>query len=189
MHVAGTGWDSPGGGGVSEKNHCSDSSCEFQPNKSESKRSHVSVTPTHAPRANPFTPRLSSTPQVPRPQTTKKIRITKSHDRATMSAAAKRFSKTANLSNMAKMETLDCEDVGGYELGMDWGRCDDGNWGDGEAKEGVGGGSGDCVKPGSDVVMAWDNWGDDVDGGETEGTVAKEENREPVVAEEEKTVV
>lgn len=106
-----------------------------------------------------------------------------------MSAAAKRFSKPADVGSVAKMETLDHEDVGGDELGMDWGGCDDDNWGDGEAMEGVGDGDGDGVKPGPGVDMAWDDWGDDFDGGETEGTVAKEENREPMMAEEEKTVV
>ena len=115
----------------------------------------------------------------------KKIRITKSHDRPTISAgsaAIKRFSKSADVSNFptkpqqsSKDEDNEYEGVGGDDLGMDWGGCDDDNWEDGDAGEGVrgGGGTADDV-PGEGVVMA-----------------AKKEGgyKEEAMMEEEKTVV
>lgn len=154
------------------------------------KRPHPSATPTHTnSRSTSFTPRLSSTPQAPRPHMAKKIRITKSHDRPSASSAAvKRFSKSADVSNFptkpqqsSKDEDNEYEDVGGDDLGMDWGGCDDDNWEDGDAGEGVRGGGGDSVRPGT---------ADDAPGG---GVVmaAKEEGgyEEEAMMEEEKTVV
>jgi hypothetical protein len=124
----------------------------------------------------------------------KKIRVTKSHDRPTISAssaAIKRFSKSADVSSFptksqlsSKDEVDEYEDVGGDDLGMDWGGCDDDNWEYGDTGEGVrGGGGSDSVRP------------DTADDAPGEGVMAarKEEKggykEEPMRMEEEKTVV
>ena len=164
----------------------------MQPNK-EQKRPRPSATPTHSKsRSNPFTPRLSSTPQASRPLTAKKIRITSSHDHSSTTpaqAASKRFSKTADVSNRGIKEEKQNDD----ELEMDWGGCDDWEGGDGvggEGGDGVGGEGGDGVKPETEETAEWDNWDDDVGMGDE--PVKSEEGEEPVPVEqvkEEKTVV
>ena len=131
----------------------------------------------------------------------KKIRITKSHDRLTTSAssaAVKRFSKSADVSSFpttpqlpSKDEGDEYEDVGGDDLGMDWGGCDDDNWEYGDTGEGVRGGGCDGERSGTaDHAPGAAGWGAGI-GGASEGAMAvekEEEHKEPMV-EEEKTVV
>ena len=122
----------------------------------------------------------------------KKIRITKSHDGPTISAgsaAIKRFSKSADVSSFpikpqqsSKDKDDEYEDVGGDDLGMDWGGCDDDNWEDGDAGEGVRGGGGDSVRPST---------ADDARGEGVVMAAKKEEGgyKEEAMMEEEKTMV
>ena len=155
------------------------------------KRPHPSATPTHTnPRSTSFTPRLSSTPQAPRPHMAKKIRITKSHDRpitSASSAAVKRFSKSVDVSSFptklqlpSKDEGDEYEDVGGDDLGMDWGGCDDDNWEYGDTGEGVRGGGCDSERsgPADDVPGAGAaRWGTGI-GGSSEGAMVVEKEEE-----------
>ena len=117
--------------------------------------------------------------------------MTRSHEKPVTSAAVKKFSKSADVSSVAKMEQFD--NKGDDELPMDWGGCgDDGDdWDDGDAGEGVSGGVSDGVTSAShrDGAKEWDEegWDDGFDGGEDEVAMAAVKEEEGT--EEKKTVV